>query len=88
MTTMSLPKKVEVLSVVRSRYVGGGRPKSWDSRKEGIDVVAVDGGEQIRLWSDGGQSTPRHGWVLMLTEGNSQDGFRWTLYGLAKGAAF
>ena len=84
----TLPRKVEVLSVVRSRYTGGGRPQTWDKRSAGIDVVSVEGGEQIRLWSDGGQSTPRHGWVLMLTGGNPQDGYQWTLYGLAKGAAF
>lgn len=86
--TLSLPRKVEVLSTVRSRYADGARPPSWDARCDGVDVVAVQGGEQLRLWSDGGQSTPKHGWVLMLTDGNPQDGYKWTLYGLARGADF
>ena len=78
----SLPAKVTVAKLVSSRYPDARRPESWDDRKGGVDVIqAVETGA-VKLLSDGQQSPPREGWVIMLTDGNPTDGFRWTLYGM------
>lgn len=78
----ALPRRVRVGEVLRSRYADSGRPLSWDLRKEGIDEIQSSDGEALKLFSDGGQSTPKPGWTILLTEGNPNTGYRWTLYGI------
>ena len=81
-----LPSRVQVSEVVCSRYdhlAAGERPPGWEARKDGIDVVKATAGKVIALLSEGQQSVPAKGWVLMLRGGNPEDGYRWTLYGLA-----
>jgi len=58
------------------------RPDNWDERHSGVDVVRTSDGEVLKLLSDGMQSTPKPGWVIMLLDGNHEQGFRWTLYGI------
>lgn len=58
------------------------KPLIWDNRVSGIDVVETADGDILRLLSDGSQSVPQPGWVLMLTKGDQATGFTWTLYGL------
>ena len=83
---LELPTRVVVQSVVSSRYEPGERPISWDDRREGIEVVAITGGEQLQLYSSGGQSTPAPGWEVLLTEAtqgtDQQAAYSWTLYGI------
>lgn len=86
--------KVGVAEVVASRYgvktgggrsggKGGERPSSWDDRFEGIDLIRTTGGETLKLQSSPMQSTPKLGWVIVLTGGSEQEGYSWTLYGIA-----
>jgi len=77
-------RRVRVNRLVKGRYGANGRPNSWDERLEGIDEVAIDGGEVVKLRSTPMQSPPKSGWVLMLTGGNATDGFFWTLYGMPR----
>ena len=87
---MTVPVQIVVSELVSSRYgaalgsVVKGRPSSWDTRKSGIDVVRTESGETVKLLSDGQQSPPEKGWKIVLTEGDSSSGFRWTLYGLPR----
>lgn len=87
--------KVCVAEVVTSRYgalrfSGGGgekvgdRPLCWDDRREGIDVVRSLGGETVKLKSSPMQSTPKPGWVIVLTGGTADEGYSWTLYGISR----
>jgi len=80
-------RRVKVGRVLESRYSGGFRPLSWDNRKNGIDLVETVEGEVLRLASSGQQSCPQPGWEIVLTGGDGERGFGWTLYGLAPGAA-
>ena len=80
----SPPFQVQVRKVVQSRYDGSGRPASWDNRRSGVDTVQTSDGQTLRLLSDGGQSVPTEGWVLMITGGDGQQGYRWTLYGIPR----
>lgn len=75
------PHKVTVKSV-QPRYGGKSRPSSWDDRQPGIDVVITTDGRTLRLMSDGQQSSPEPGWVLMVDGADHSDAYRWTLYGL------
>ena len=77
-----LPLKVTVSKLVSSRYPNARRPVAWDERRAGVDVVETDGCRQVKLLSDGQQSPPREGWVIVLTDGDQTDGYRWTLYGM------
>jgi hypothetical protein len=93
-----LPARVQVVEVLQSRYSdpkraasivesqwyvpGVSRPLSWDERTDGIDVVRIASGEILKLSSSGMQSVPKPGWVLMLTGGDADEGYRWTLYGI------
>ena len=92
---LAMKAKVCVEDVVASRYglsvkpaSSGGkrseRPQSWDDRKEGIDVVRAFGGDTIKLKSSAMQSTPKPGWVIVLTGGSEQEGYSWTLYGISR----
>lgn len=88
-----LPRKVEVKTRKQSRYdehykngllEEGKRPMLWENRQEGIDVIETTESEELRLVSDGQQSPPAEGWTLMLTDGDSDKGYTWTLYGMPK----
>jgi hypothetical protein len=87
MNELTLPCRVTVQAITSSRYPGHERPLSWEERVAGVDVVTLEDGSTIRLRSDGMQSPPKAGWVLLLVKGNPQEGFVWTLYGLPQGAA-
>lgn len=78
-------RRVKVCHLVSSRYPSAERPESWDNRVSGVDVVAVAGGQTLRLNSTPMQSPPKPDWVLMLTGGDSEHGFSWTLYGMPRG---
>jgi hypothetical protein len=84
--TLHLNAKVCVAEVVSSRYGsarGGYRPLLWEERREGRDVVRLEGGETVTLMSSAMQSTPKPGWILVLTGDSAQDGYTWTLYGIS-----
>jgi hypothetical protein len=88
--------RIEVAELLRSRYGVGdapccsadtsrcteNRPLSWDQRFVGIDLVRTTGGDSVRLLSSPMQSPPKPGWVILLTGGNSEEGYTWTLYGI------
>ena len=80
-------RRVRVGRVVKSRYSAGFRPLSWDDRKAGVDIIETVEGEVFRLSSSGQQSCPQPGWEIVLTGGDGEQGYGWTLYGLAPGAA-
>ena len=85
-----LHARAEVSEVLASRYDGlvedstahGYRPAAWDERLEGVDTVRTSSGEVLRLYSTGGQSVPKPGWVVVITGGSFQTGYTWTLYGI------
>jgi hypothetical protein len=82
--SIHLPMRVVVKEILDSRYPPDhNRPDSWDDRLEGLDLVQTDFG-QIKLLSDGGQSPPKSGWVILLTGGDNEKGFFWTLYGIQR----
>ncbi len=89
---MNLPQRIKVQAVIKSRYnsemftdfSGLSRPANWDDRKSGLEQVLTSNGEQIALRSGGAQSTPKEGWVLLLTAGSDEEGYEWTLYGITK----
>lgn len=81
-----LPKLVEISAVISSRYPGNCRPASWDDRSSGIDVVRGTEGSTFKLRSSGGQSPPQPGWKIVLRNGSPEEGFAWTLYGIAGNA--
>jgi hypothetical protein len=78
------PKKVTVSQLVESRYKDNRRPLSWDNRVAGVDVVKLEDGTTVRLYSDGGQSPPQPSWSIMISGGDEQQGYHWTLYGLPR----
>ena len=83
--SLHLHAKVRVGEVVSSRYGPknlGERPLLWDERREGVDVVTIEGGETITLKSSAMQSPPKPGWILVLTGGSHVTGYTWTLYGI------
>ena len=92
---LQAPAKITVKTLDSSRYAPSSsvegqsaeRPSLWDSRKSGIDVVTTTSDLKIKLQSDGQQSPPREGWVLMLTGGDAAAGFTWTLYGMPHGVS-
>ena len=85
---MKIPRTVKVKEILNSRYQPGTRPISWDERAAGDESVIIDTGEEIRLYSTGGQSSPTPGWMIVLTgiannaRPDSLETFHWTLYGL------
>lgn len=99
-SSQSLPFRIEVSKVVSSRYDDSGvlqqiesdrdfssslkRPASWDLRRNGVDLVIDQEGREFRLYSDGGQSVPEPGWILLLTGLNSDKEYLWTLYGMSR----
>lgn len=89
---LELFAKIQVAEVVSSRYGDdadclmadklGSKPANWEDRREGVDTVRTTGGEVLRLLSVGGQAVPKPGWVLVVTGGSFEQGYRWTLYGI------
>ncbi len=79
-----LPVCIEVESVLSSRYPGNERPLSWDDRCDGIDTIRTKDQKTLRLLSDGGQSPPRAGWSIVISEGDASKGYKWTLYSMPK----
>jgi len=87
-----LPRRVVVKELISGRYSPGARPLSWDERREQVEIVRTTSGEQIKLFSNGGQSTPGAGWELLLTklrphqgeEAVGEEAIEWTLYGLKR----
>jgi hypothetical protein len=82
----TLPRRVVVSRVLTGRYAPGSRPVSWDDRKEGVESVLTVDGQTLRLYSNGGQSTPSVNWELLLTNEQADVSgaiFSWTLYGIA-----
>ena len=87
MSTNKLPRRIKISKVTKSRYEPGKRPLSWDNRQEGIEKVISTSGEELTLYSNGGQSSPAAGWELLLTEEKPHDGIpalTCTLYAIAK----
>lgn len=72
--------------IVSSRYPNHQRPRSWDLRKQGEDIVVSSSGEQLRLLSNPQQPPPQKGWTILLRSGSPELGFEWTLYGMPDGA--
>ncbi len=86
-SVVKFPVRVQVGELLSGRYpnvMAGERPSSWDERVSGVDLVRELDGRVLKLLSDGQQPTPRKGWVLMLTSGSTDDGYRWTLYGMPR----
>jgi hypothetical protein len=81
--SLKIPARVQVAEIISSRYAGNEKPLSWDSRVDGVDVIRATSGELLKLQSDGGQSPPKIGWDLMLTD-KKGDHYTWTLYGLPR----
>lgn len=83
---MSLPRRVCVSEIISSRYQAGERPISWDERLDGIEQIKTDSGEVLKLYSNGGQSSPSVGWELLLIDqvqfAEEKNAFSWTLYGI------
>ncbi|MCI5065882.1 hypothetical protein MRY87_09175 [bacterium] len=89
-------RRVVVSELLEGRYQQddgsfGERPLSWDERVSGRDRIRTEDGEEIALFSDGQQSPPQPGWVLLLLEPVSQEEFpskephlTWTLYGMRR----
>jgi len=87
MSSLKLPCRVQVSSIESSRYPPTHeRPSSWDRRVDGIDVVRTTEGQVLPLQSDGQQSPPKDGWIILITAGDEQSGYIWTLYGIPAGA--
>lgn len=88
MSANKLPRRIKISKVLNSRYQPGKRPISWDERKEGIEKIISDTGEELVLFSNGGQSSPAPSWELLLMKENPFAGetsaLSWTLYGVAK----
>lgn len=81
--------KVQVAELISSRYGKSvsERPLSWDKRKAGLDVIRSVDNKVIELWSDGGQSPPQPGWVILVNPGTPNPhlptkGEPWTLFGI------
>jgi hypothetical protein len=84
-----LPRRINVKEVLESRYLPGERPTLWGDRRQGVEIVTDENGENIALLSSGGQPTPAIGWQLLLTKTVSVDNLDglesahvWTLYGV------
>lgn len=85
---MKRPRRVTVGRVIASRYSdeqAAERPFVWDERRDGVDTIETTDGEVLELWSEGMQSPPKPGWVILLRD-QVADGCSWTLYALPKGA--
>lgn len=77
-----LPVRLRVGELVSSRYSNGNRPLNWDQRVSGEDLIKTDDGRVVKLQSDGGQSPPKKDWEILITGGDAQTGYGWTLYAI------
>jgi hypothetical protein len=68
--------------VTEDLFLSPNRPANWEERLDGCEVIESVDGEQIQLWSDGMQSTPKPGWVILTTGGSQESGYTWTLYAM------
>ena len=85
MAAVNLPRRVKIAEVINGRYQPGKKPLSWDDRTAAVEQIRTVDGEQLSLYSTGGQSTPAPGWEILLTSVNDEpNGLLWTLYGLGK----
>jgi hypothetical protein len=80
--SFKIPCRIKVQELLSSRYEDGKRPLNWDKRKAGIDTVRTADGLVLKLESDGGQSPPQKDWTLLLSRGDAENGYIWTLYGM------
>lgn len=76
-----------------SRYSPGSRPVLWEERHSGVESVRTTEGDEVKIYSNGGQSSPAPGWELLLlktrinpaaSDGSDAGAVLWTLYGLPK----
>jgi len=85
MVDKSVTKRVVVKEILSSRYQTTDRPVRWVERIAGIDKILTTSGQEVTLYSNGGQSTPETGWELLLTGPTTENGVTatsWTLYGI------
>lgn len=63
----------------------------WEERHSGIEKVRTEDGDEVELYSNGGQSSPAPGWELLLLKSRRNPvasgpgdpaAALWTLYGL------
>ena len=83
---MKLPKFIVVGKTLTSRYSDGIRPQTWDKRISGVEEVESVDGDRFVLNSEGGQSTPKPGWKIMLLSEHSEGTYSWTLQGISSHA--
>ena len=76
------PRRVTVTLISSSRYSNNQRPESWDDRHAGLDSIVTSTGEKIVLFSDGGQSPPQPGWIILVSATTYEGGSLWTLYSM------
>jgi len=77
-----MPARFKVVEVKSQRYADNRKPQSWDKRIPGNDIVVTEDGRLLNLFSDGGQSPPKPGWVILVSGGDTDSGYLWTLYGI------
>ncbi|RMG42821.1 MAG: hypothetical protein D6719_05360 [Candidatus Dadabacteria bacterium] len=82
----SIPVRIKVKEILSSRYNNNKRPLSWDERKDGNDIVRSEDGRILNLFSNGQQSPPQPGWVILIKGGDADKGYNWTLYGMTPGS--
>ncbi len=80
------PRREKVAKIVSGRYLPGTKPSSWDDRVAGYDIIETSSGENISLYSEGDQSTPKIGWEILLSEEfpGVDPSYKWTLYGVPR----
>lgn len=81
-------RRIKVQKVISGRYPDHIRPLRWDDRTAGVEKVLSTSGEEVVLYSNGGQSTPESGWEILLIDtvhvaeaGTAAQ--TWTLYGIS-----
>ncbi|MDZ4785282.1 MAG: hypothetical protein SGJ02_04310 [bacterium] len=79
-----VPVRVVVENIISSRYSDNERPLSWDHRRAGIDVIKTNDNMTLKLLSDGGQTPPKPGWTILVSKGDSELGYKWTLYSMPR----
>ena len=85
-SNQAISRRVTIKTLVSARYKTSERPRTWDERIPGVDVVETTDGETLNLLSNAQQSPPQEGWVILLTSKNETSSYSWTLYGMPKGA--
>ena len=82
MAVLDIKGTVTVCRIVVSRYENNLRPIQWENRREGTDIVVLENGEEISLFSDGQQSPPKPGWKIVIYGKHEEGGFLLTLHGI------